>query len=80
MRGRRPQGTAGVDHLPGSSQAKERLKVVLENVLRQHKHLPLRDHYGGHQIPIRVGLSGTPVPTPGPRQPSTASATPQQMP
>jgi hypothetical protein len=32
MRGRRPQGTAGVDHLPGSSQAKERLKVVLENL------------------------------------------------
>jgi hypothetical protein len=32
MRGRRPQGIAGVDHLPGSSQAKERLKVVLENL------------------------------------------------
>jgi transposase len=32
MRGRRPQGTAGVDHLPGSAQAKERLKVVLENL------------------------------------------------
>jgi hypothetical protein len=32
VRGRRPQGTAGVDHLPGSSQAKERLKVVLENL------------------------------------------------
>jgi hypothetical protein len=32
MRGRRPQGSAGVDHLPGSSLAKERLKVVLENL------------------------------------------------
>jgi hypothetical protein len=32
MRGRRPQGVAGVDHLPGSSLAKERLKVVLENL------------------------------------------------
>jgi transposase len=32
MRGRRPQGTAGVDQLPGSSQAKERLKAVVENV------------------------------------------------
>jgi len=32
MRGRRPQGSAGVDHLPGSAQAKERLKVVLANL------------------------------------------------
>jgi hypothetical protein len=32
MRGRRPQGSAGVDRLPGSSQAKERLKMIVENV------------------------------------------------
>jgi hypothetical protein len=32
MRGRRPLGPACVDHLHGSRQAKERLKVVLENL------------------------------------------------
>jgi hypothetical protein len=32
MRGRRPQGCAGVDRLPGSSEAKERLKMIVENV------------------------------------------------
>ena len=32
MRGRRPAGPEYVDHLPGSEQAKERLKVVLETV------------------------------------------------
>jgi hypothetical protein len=31
MRGRRPQGCAGVDRLPGSPQAKDRLKMIVEN-------------------------------------------------
>lgn len=31
MRGRRPQGCAGVDSLPGSLQAKERCKMIVEN-------------------------------------------------
>jgi transposase len=32
MRGRRPSGPEYVDHLDGSAQAKERLKVVLETL------------------------------------------------
>jgi hypothetical protein len=32
MRGRRPSGPEYVEHLPGSEQAKERLKVVLETI------------------------------------------------
>jgi hypothetical protein len=32
MRGRRPSGPEYVEHLPGSEQAKERLKVVLETL------------------------------------------------
>jgi Transposase len=86
MRGRRPSGPEYVEHLPGSQQAKERLKVVLETLSGQCRVLEACRRLGiseprFHQLrteALAAALEGL-EPKPSGRKPAAVAPEQEQL-